>query len=187
MGSSIPDRTRRESGDTVEGMSDLTIRPAFSKWPDYNRRLRDVLGAIDRLLGLRDPARPDRPSGSRSTEAPPQGAPPRHRLDVLPGREVNPAVAGEGVIGREQVERRSIDWKEVRRPLDPVRFEGESTGNRAGEKRLARAGHVLDEHVTVRQEGSQDQAAGSLGADDRATHGGPEVIPDPATTRNGSG
>jgi hypothetical protein len=27
-------------------MSDLAIRPAYSKWPDYNRRLRDVVAAL---------------------------------------------------------------------------------------------------------------------------------------------
>ena len=27
-------------------MASLTIRPAYSKWPDYNRRLRDVVGAL---------------------------------------------------------------------------------------------------------------------------------------------
>jgi len=27
-------------------MSNTTIRPAYSKWPDYNRRLRDVVGAL---------------------------------------------------------------------------------------------------------------------------------------------
>jgi hypothetical protein len=35
-------------------MSDLTIRPAFSKWPDYNRRLRDVVAAMtDAQLAMR--------------------------------------------------------------------------------------------------------------------------------------
>jgi hypothetical protein len=54
MGSSIPDRSRLESRDTVDGISDLTIRPAFSKWPDYNRRLRDVVGAMtDEQLAMR--------------------------------------------------------------------------------------------------------------------------------------
>ncbi len=27
-------------------MSDLTIRPAYSKWPDYNRALRDVVATL---------------------------------------------------------------------------------------------------------------------------------------------
>jgi uncharacterized damage-inducible protein DinB len=27
-------------------MSDLAIRPAYSKWPDYNRRLRDVVAGL---------------------------------------------------------------------------------------------------------------------------------------------
>ena len=27
-------------------MSNLSIRPAFSKWPEYNRRLRDVVAAL---------------------------------------------------------------------------------------------------------------------------------------------
>jgi uncharacterized damage-inducible protein DinB len=27
-------------------MSDRTIRPAYSKWPDYNRRLRDIVAAL---------------------------------------------------------------------------------------------------------------------------------------------
>jgi hypothetical protein len=27
-------------------MSDVTIRPAFSQWPEYNRRLREVVGAL---------------------------------------------------------------------------------------------------------------------------------------------
>ena len=27
-------------------MSDLTIRTAYGKWPDYNRRLRDVVAAL---------------------------------------------------------------------------------------------------------------------------------------------
>ena len=29
-------------------MSDMTIRPAFSMWPHYNRRLRDIVAATDR-------------------------------------------------------------------------------------------------------------------------------------------
>lgn len=28
-------------------MSDLTIRPAYSKWPDYNRALRDVVARLN--------------------------------------------------------------------------------------------------------------------------------------------
>jgi DinB superfamily len=28
------------------GVADLTIRPAYSTWPDYNRRLRDVVAAM---------------------------------------------------------------------------------------------------------------------------------------------
>ena len=31
---------------TLVGVSDLTIRSAFSKWPDYNRALRDVVAAL---------------------------------------------------------------------------------------------------------------------------------------------
>jgi len=31
---------------TVDGMRDQTIRPAYSKWPEYNRRLRDVVAAM---------------------------------------------------------------------------------------------------------------------------------------------
>jgi hypothetical protein len=35
-------------------MSDVTIRPAFSRWPDYNRRLRDVVAAMtDEQLAMR--------------------------------------------------------------------------------------------------------------------------------------
>ena len=37
-----------------DGMTDETIRPAYSKWPDYNRRLRDVVaGLTDAQLALR--------------------------------------------------------------------------------------------------------------------------------------
>jgi hypothetical protein len=35
-------------------MSDATIRPAYSKWPEYNRRLRDVVAAMtEEQLALR--------------------------------------------------------------------------------------------------------------------------------------
>jgi DinB superfamily len=35
-------------------MTDLRIRPAYSKWPDYNRRLRDVVAAMtDEQLAIR--------------------------------------------------------------------------------------------------------------------------------------
>jgi uncharacterized damage-inducible protein DinB len=45
---------RRESVSTVDGMSTVTIRPAYSKWPDYNRRLRDIVAAMtDEQLALR--------------------------------------------------------------------------------------------------------------------------------------
>ena len=27
-------------------MSDMSIRPAYSKWPDYNRALRDVMTGL---------------------------------------------------------------------------------------------------------------------------------------------
>ena len=30
----------------MSGVSDLTIRPAYSKWPEYNRRLRDVVATM---------------------------------------------------------------------------------------------------------------------------------------------
>ncbi len=30
----------------MDGMSDATIRPAYSKWPDYNRALRDVVAGL---------------------------------------------------------------------------------------------------------------------------------------------
>jgi hypothetical protein len=34
-------------------MTDLTIRPAYSKWPDYNRALRDVVaGLTDEPLAM---------------------------------------------------------------------------------------------------------------------------------------
>ena len=40
-------------------MSEMTIRPAYSTWPEYNRRLRDVVAAMtDEQLAIR-PA-PDR-------------------------------------------------------------------------------------------------------------------------------
>jgi len=35
-------------------MSELAIRPAFSKWPDYNRRLRELVAALtDEQLAIR--------------------------------------------------------------------------------------------------------------------------------------
>jgi hypothetical protein len=38
----------------VGAMSDVTIRPAYSRWPDYNRRLRDVIAAMtDEQLAIR--------------------------------------------------------------------------------------------------------------------------------------
>ena len=41
-------------------MSTGTIRPAYSKWPEYNRRLRDVVAAMtEEQLAIR-PERPDR-------------------------------------------------------------------------------------------------------------------------------
>ena len=43
---STPDRFRRGSGSTVDDMSDLTIRPAYSVWPKYDRRLREVVAAM---------------------------------------------------------------------------------------------------------------------------------------------
>ncbi len=47
-------RIRRELASTVDGMSSTTIRPAFSKWPEYNRRLRDVVAAMtDEQLATR--------------------------------------------------------------------------------------------------------------------------------------
>jgi uncharacterized damage-inducible protein DinB len=38
----------------VAHMSELAIRPAFSKWPDYNRRLRELVAALtDEQLAIR--------------------------------------------------------------------------------------------------------------------------------------
>ena len=35
-------------------MSEMTIRPAYSSWPEYNRRLRDVVAAMtDEQLAIR--------------------------------------------------------------------------------------------------------------------------------------
>lgn len=45
-GLDIADRIRPEAGSTVNGMSDVTIRPAYSMWPQYNQRLRKVVGAM---------------------------------------------------------------------------------------------------------------------------------------------
>jgi uncharacterized damage-inducible protein DinB len=40
----------------VRAMSDLTIRPAYSKWPDYNRRLRDVVAGLTEQQLARRPS-----------------------------------------------------------------------------------------------------------------------------------
>ena len=48
MATTIPDSTRRRVASTVRTMSDATIRSAYPKWPDYNRRLRDVVAGVDR-------------------------------------------------------------------------------------------------------------------------------------------
>ena len=41
-------------GSTVDRMSNLTIRPAYSKWPEYNRRLGEVIaGLTEAQLALR--------------------------------------------------------------------------------------------------------------------------------------
>src|SRR6266540_4778445 len=38
----------------LAGMSNATIRPAYSMWPQYNRRLRDVVAAMtDEQLAMR--------------------------------------------------------------------------------------------------------------------------------------
>ncbi len=38
----------------MDGVSGMTIRPAYSKWPEYNRRLREVVAAMtDEQLALR--------------------------------------------------------------------------------------------------------------------------------------
>jgi hypothetical protein len=48
------DRYRRSHADQdATSMSSRTIRPAYSKWPEYNRRLRDVVAAMsDEHLAL---------------------------------------------------------------------------------------------------------------------------------------
>ena len=46
MATTIPDSTRHRAASTVRAMSDATIRSAYSKWPDYNRRLRDVIAGL---------------------------------------------------------------------------------------------------------------------------------------------
>lgn len=33
-------------------MSDLTIRPAYSKWPDYQRAFRDVVAGLTVFIWL---------------------------------------------------------------------------------------------------------------------------------------
>lgn len=54
MSQTIAVSTRRVAGGTVSGMSTSTIRPAYSKWPEYNRRLRDVVAALtEEQLALR--------------------------------------------------------------------------------------------------------------------------------------
>jgi uncharacterized damage-inducible protein DinB len=38
----------------VDGVSNLTVRPAYSKWPEYNRRLRNVVSAMtDEQLAMK--------------------------------------------------------------------------------------------------------------------------------------
>jgi uncharacterized damage-inducible protein DinB len=42
---------------SVTGMSTATVRPAYEMWPQYNRRLRDVIGAMsDEQLAVRPSA-----------------------------------------------------------------------------------------------------------------------------------
>ena len=48
------DSVRPRSPCIVAGMSAATIRPAYSMWPEYNRRLRDVVAAMtDEQLAIR--------------------------------------------------------------------------------------------------------------------------------------
>jgi hypothetical protein len=50
----IPDGAWRESASTVDGMSDATIRPAYSNWPRYNATLRQIVaGMSDDQLAVR--------------------------------------------------------------------------------------------------------------------------------------
>ena len=42
----IPDAIRQDPFGTLDGMSDTAIRPAYSKWPEYNRSLRDVVAGL---------------------------------------------------------------------------------------------------------------------------------------------
>ncbi len=52
-------RFRRQFAGTVNGMSTMTIRPAYSSWPTYNQRLRDVVGemTLDQLTFRPSPQR----------------------------------------------------------------------------------------------------------------------------------
>jgi uncharacterized damage-inducible protein DinB len=46
-GQAIDRLNRRAAGEgTVHRMSSATIRPAYSMWPEYNRRLREVVAAL---------------------------------------------------------------------------------------------------------------------------------------------
>jgi hypothetical protein len=60
---------------------------------------------------------------------------------------------------------RHVDRQEVGGPLDPVRVEGERAGDSAREERLAGARHVLDEDVSLREQGDQDQPERRFDAD----------------------
>jgi hypothetical protein len=78
----------------------------------------------------------------------------------------------------EQARACDVDGQEVRCALDPVRIERQGPGDRAGEEGLAGPGDVLDEDVTVGEQGGDDQAEGRIGTDDRPPDGAPEVIPE---------
>lgn len=58
-GRPLADRIGQELAVPLGGMGENTIRAAFSKWPDYNRRLRDVVAAMtaEQLAAQRSPQR----------------------------------------------------------------------------------------------------------------------------------
>ncbi len=57
----------------------------------------------------------------------------------------------------EDVQARDVAGEEIRRELDPRETGADAFGQRLGQLRLAGAGHVLQQHMSVCQQRSQEQ------------------------------
>ena len=93
--------------------------------------------------------------------------------DDLGGQRAGPELELAGLLV-EYADARDIRRQQVRRELNALEHALQRAGQRLGQRRLADAGHILQQHVPLAQEGDQQQIDDLLFPHDDAADIGPQ-------------